>query len=112
MQGMLTHNGSVAPVLATGIDPEAEQRVSIIGNHMQAGSLEELREGEFGIVIGELIARRFGVQLGDKLTFVMPEASVTPAGVYPRIMRFLVVVIVKVVAGLDALSVTGYVAAA
>ena len=101
MQGMLTHNGVVAPVLASGIDPEAEQRVSIIGEHMQSGSLEALREGEFGIIIGELIARRFNVQPGDKLTFVMPEASVTPAGVFPRLKRFHVVGVFKVGAELD-----------
>src|SRR5690606_13821260 len=101
MQGMLTHNGVVAPVLASGIDPEADQRVSIIGEHMQSGTLEALREGEFGIIIGELIARRFNVQPGDKLTFVMPEASVTPAGVFPRFKRFHVVGVFKVGAELD-----------
>ena len=101
MQGMLTHNGSVAPVLASGIDPEAEGRVSIISEHMQAGSLADLQEGEFGIIIGELIAKRFSVQVGDKLTFVMPEASVTPAGVFPRLKRFHVVGIFKVGAELD-----------
>lgn len=101
MQGMLTHSGSVAPVLASGIDPEAEQHVSIIGEHMQSGSLADLKEGEFGIIIGELIAKRFGVQPGDKLTFVMPEASVTPAGVFPRLKRFNVVGVFKVGAELD-----------
>lgn len=101
MQGMLTHSGSVAPVLASGIDPEAEQHVSIIGEHMQSGSLADLKEGGFGIIIGELIAKRFGVQPGDKLTFVMPEASVTPAGVFPRLKRFNVVGVFKVGAELD-----------
>src|SRR5690606_8724424 len=102
MQGMLTHNGSVAPVLATGIDPDAAQRVSILGNNMQAGSLEDLREGGVGIVLGELRARRLGGQRGGTLTVVMPEASVTPAGVFPRLKRFHVVGIFKVGAELDA----------
>lgn len=101
MQGMLTHNGSVAPVLVSGINPEAEEGVSIISEHMQAGRLTDLQEGEFGIIIGELIAKRFNVQQGDKLTFVMPEASVTPAGVFPRLKRFHVVGIFKVGAELD-----------
>ena len=80
LQGMVTHNGSVAPVLVNGIEPQAEKRVSILENHMQSGSLDNLAAGEFGIVIGELIAKRFNVAVGDKLTFVLPEASVTPAG--------------------------------
>jgi len=101
LQGMLTHDGSVAPVLVNGIVPEAEQGVSIIEDHMQAGALSDLVDGEFGIIIGELIARRFGVQPGDKLTFVLPEASVTPAGVFPRLKRFEVKGIFKVGAELD-----------
>lgn len=102
LQGMLTHNGSVAPVLVSGIIPEAEEQVSIIGQHMQSGALTDLVDGEFGIIIGELIAKRFDVQVGDKLTFVLPEASVTPAGVFPRLKRFHVSGIFKVGAELDS----------
>jgi lipoprotein-releasing system permease protein len=101
LQGMLTHDGSVAPVLVNGIVPEAERGVSIIEDHMQSGALADLVDGEFGIIVGELIARRFGVQVGDKLTFVLPEASVTPAGVFPRLKRFEVKGVFKVGAELD-----------
>ena len=102
LQGMLTHDGSVAPVLVTGVEPEAEKTVSIIENHMQSGSLDNLTAGDFGIVIGELIAKRFNVEVGDKLTFVLPEASVTPAGVFPRLKRFTVAGVFKVGAELDS----------
>jgi len=102
LQGMLTHDGSVAPVLVTGVESEAEKTVSIIEDHMQSGSLDNLVEGEFGIVIGELIAKRFNVAVGDKLTFVLPEASVTPAGVFPRLKRFTVAGVFKVGAELDS----------
>ncbi|RHW22581.1 lipoprotein-releasing ABC transporter permease subunit [Pseudomonas jilinensis] len=101
LQGMLTHNGSVAPVLVNGIVPEAEAGVSIIDQHLEAGSLDSLVDGQFGIIIGELTAKRFGVEPGDKLTFVLPEASMTPAGVFPRLKRFEVVGVFKVGAELD-----------
>lgn len=101
LQGMLTHNGSVAPVLVSGVIPDAEAQVSIIEDHMESGSLSDLQDGEFGIIIGELIARRFSVMPGDKLTLVLPEASVTPAGVFPRLKRFHVTGIFKVGAELD-----------
>ncbi|MFO7705310.1 MAG: lipoprotein-releasing ABC transporter permease subunit [Halopseudomonas sp.] len=102
LQGMLTHNGSVAPVLVNGIVPDAEKHVSIIEQHMTQGTLDDLQDGEFGIIIGELIAKRFGVQVGDKLTFVLPEAAVTPAGVFPRLKRFTVAGVFKVGAELDS----------
>lgn len=101
LQGMLTHSGSVQPVLVAGVLPEAEKGVSIINEHMVAGDLDNLKPAEFGIVIGEIAARRFGVSVGDKLTFILPEASVTPAGVFPRMKRFTVQGVFKVGAELD-----------
>ncbi len=102
LQGMLTHSGGVQPVLVNAVLPEAEKNVSIIEQHMVAGSLDDLHDGEFGIVIGEISARRFRVAIGDKLTFILPEASVTPAGVFPRLKRFTVVGVFKVGAELDS----------
>jgi lipoprotein-releasing system permease protein len=102
LQGMLTHSGGTQPVLVNAVLPEAEKNVSIIDQHMVQGSLEALKSGEFGIVIGEITARRFRVNVGDKLTFILPEASVTPAGVFPRLKRFTVVGVFKVGAELDS----------
>lgn len=102
LQGMLTHSGGVQPVLVNAVLPEAEKQVSIIDQHMVRGRLDDLQSGEFGMVIGELTARRFRVDVGDKLTFILPEASVTPAGVFPRLKRFTVVGIFKVGAELDS----------
>lgn len=102
LQGMLTHSGGVQPVLVNAVLPEAEKNVSIIDQHMVQGRLDDLQSGEFGIVIGEITARRFRVNVGDKLTFILPEASVTPAGVFPRLKRFTVVGVFKVGAELDS----------
>lgn len=101
LQGMLTHSGSVRPVLVNAVLPEAERDVSIISEHMVAGDLNALQSGEFGMVVGEGTARRLGVGVGEKLTFILPEASVTPAGVFPRLKRFTIVGIFKVGADLD-----------
>ncbi|MNF47893.1 Lipoprotein-releasing system transmembrane protein LolE [compost metagenome] len=102
LQGMLTHSGGVQPVLVNAVLPEAEKSVSIIDQHMVQGRLDDLQSGEFGIIIGEITARRFRVNVGDKLTFILPEASVTPAGVFPRLKRFTVVGVFKVGAELDS----------
>ena len=49
-QGMLTHAGRVHGAIISGVLPEMERKVSIIGDHMVAGSLDDLRGGEFGII--------------------------------------------------------------
>ncbi|MBR9829456.1 MAG: lipoprotein-releasing ABC transporter permease subunit [Oceanospirillales bacterium] len=101
-QGMLTSRGRVQGVLVNGIDPVLEPGVSIIAQHMQAGELNDLVAGEYGIVLGELLARFLGVEVGDKVTLVLPEASISVAGVIPRLKRFDVIGIFSVGAELDA----------
>ncbi|MBS7558876.1 lipoprotein-releasing ABC transporter permease subunit [Pseudomonas sp. RC4D1] len=99
MQGLLTNNGQVQKVLLNAIDPGKERQVSIIDHFMQRGQLDALAPGSFGIVIGDKAAAKLGVGLGDKLTFVAPEVTVTPAGMFPRMKRFTVVGIFHVGAG-------------
>ena len=91
MQGLLTHEGKVQKVMLNGIDPAQERKVSIIGDFIREGRLEDLAPGEFGILIGDKAAARLGVGIGDKVTFVAPEVTVTPAGMFPRMKRFTVV---------------------
>ncbi|TVT81025.1 lipoprotein-releasing ABC transporter permease subunit [Pseudomonas sp. H3(2019)] len=99
MQGLLTNNGQVQKVLLNAVDPDQEHKVSIIDNFMTQGKLDDLSPGSFGIVIGDKAATKLGVGLGDKLTFVAPEVTVTPAGMFPRMKRFTVVGIFHVGAG-------------
>lgn len=101
-QGMLTSRGVVRGALINGIDPAEEADVSILGDHIQSGTLDVLNQQRFGIVLGNLLARYLGVKVGDKVTLVLPEASVSVAGVVPRLKRFTVVGIFEVGAELDA----------
>ncbi|WP_370280032.1 lipoprotein-releasing ABC transporter permease subunit [Pontibacterium sp.] len=101
-QGMLTNRGVVRGVMVYGIDPASERKVSILGNHIKSGSLDKLNSQRFGIVLGDLLARYLGVRVGDKVTLVLPEASVSVAGMVPRLKRFTVVGTFEVGAELDA----------
>lgn len=91
LQGMLAANGQVSGVMVTGIEPSLEKGVSIVDDYMVQGSLDNLKAGEFGIVLGEDMMEAMGVGLGDKVTLVLPEASPSAAGVIPRFKRFTVV---------------------
>src|SRR5690606_21656185 len=75
-QGMVTGGGNVRGVLLNGILPEEEGSVSIIENHMTEGALDDLKPGEFGIIIGRLMAASLRLQVGDRVTVVLPEASI------------------------------------
>lgn len=88
---MLTHNGRVGGALVRGIVPEAETRVSDVGEEFVVGRLDALAPGEYGIALGLELARLLGAGVGDKITMVTPETRVSVAGVLPRVRRFTVV---------------------
>lgn len=108
MQGLLSNNGVVQKILIDAVDPAEEGKVSIIGDFFRQGSLASLQPGEFGLLVGDKAASNLGVKVGDKVTFVAPEVSVTPAGIFPRMKRFTVSGIFHVGAG----ELDGYVALA
>lgn len=101
-QGMFSVGGRNQGAMVNGINPDWEGRVSIIGEHMRQGELADLVPGEWNVVLGSMLARSLGVGVGDRVTLLVPEASITPAGVFPRLKRFTVSGIFSVGAELDA----------
>lgn len=90
-QGLLTYGSAVRGAFVRGITPELEAGVSDVGTHMKRGSLDALKAGEFGIVLGAELARALGVVPGEKVVLVAPQGQVTPAGILPRLKQFTVV---------------------
>lgn len=95
-QAMLVQGGEVSGALLRGILPGEEARVADIGAHMVAGSLASLEPGAYNIVLGSELAEILGVLPGDKVTVITPQATVSPAGILPRLRRFTVTGIFKV----------------
>ncbi len=89
-QAMLAAGQAVRGAVVRGILPDQEERVADLGKLMRVGSLDALRPGEFGVVLGIDLARALGVLPGDKVALVAPQGLVTPAGVIPRLKQFTV----------------------
>lgn len=87
-QGLLTHEGQVLPIVLTGIDPKEEQAITHIQDKLLMGDIADLQH--FGILLGRNLADSLGVMVGDKVTIMIPQATVTPAGMIPRFKRFTV----------------------
>lgn len=90
-QGLLVQNGLVQPTLVRGVDPELTGDVYPISDNMVSGQFSALKPGSFGVAIGKDLARVMGLQLGDKITLLITEASVSIAGVTPKFKRLTVV---------------------
>lgn len=102
LQGMFAYQGRVQGAMVTGIEPSAESRVSILPNHITEGELSSLSSGGFNVVLGAILAQRLNLRIGDKVTLMLPEATLSPAGILPRIKRLTVSGIFSVGAELDA----------
>lgn len=95
-QGMFTVEGDVKGALIRGILPDQEDTVADFRKTIVSGSLDDLRPGEFGVILGSDLARSLRVFTGDKVTLIAPQGTVTPAGVVPRVRSFRVVGIFEV----------------
>jgi len=95
-EGMLSQGAIVSGTLIRGVLPSQEGEVSRLGEKMLAGKLENLQAGEFGIILGKDLALSMRAGLGDKVTLITPQASVTAVGVLPRLKRFTVVGIFEI----------------
>jgi len=95
-QGMLSFDQEVRGVMVRGVLPEDEERVADFEKHMQAGHLDELQPGRFGIILGAELAHALRVLPGDKVTLIAPQGLVTPAAVLPRLKQFTVIGIFQV----------------
>ena len=90
-QAMLTHEDVLRGVMVRGVLPEEEPKVSDVAAQVHEGSFNDLKAGEFNIVLGIELAQDLHVGLGDKVTMLAPQGQVTPAGVLPRLKQFTVV---------------------
>jgi lipoprotein-releasing system permease protein len=99
-QVMVTAGGRAQGVYIRGVDPELESKTTEIEAHMRDGGLAGLTKptesGLPGIVLGNELAGRLGVYLGDQMKMVSPFGGEGPMGNLPKVRRFEVVGIFEI----------------
>ena len=91
-QALLLASGSKSSgAIVTGVLPEDERQVTVIADKVTSGSFAALAPGEYGIVLGDELAKALGVSMGGRVVIVTPLRTTTPAGVMPRMRGFKVV---------------------
>src|SRR5437762_2205862 len=91
-QAFISAGRETQPVQIKGIDPVLEQQVTDIKGAMQSGSLDELnKSGGFdGILLGKDLAAKLGVAIGDSVSLLTPQGTLSPMGMIPRSRRLRV----------------------
>lgn len=103
-KALLAGPGSMRGVALYGVDPQLERHVSAVFERLLAGRGLPARGGDYGIVVGDILARQLGVTLGDAVSVTLPKVTVTPLGLFPRQRDFTVLGVFSAGAQLDANS--------
>jgi lipoprotein-releasing system permease protein len=101
-QGLITAARDTEPLMIKGIDPDLEPQVTDIRRAMQSGTVESLApspagasgapEGAAerdGILLGNELAAKLGVRVGDTVSVLTPREMLTPNGLTLRPARLL-----------------------
>jgi lipoprotein-releasing system permease protein len=89
-EGLLSGTHTRAGIV-TGIRPGDERGVSELATRMRSGSIDDLVDGGFGILLGDQLAMLLGARVGDRINVTLNEFTSTPIGAIPRSKRFTVV---------------------
>ncbi|MGM0480504.1 MAG: lipoprotein-releasing ABC transporter permease subunit [Pseudomonadota bacterium] len=87
---------------ATPADNSSSSLPKVLSNALQVGQWQQLASGRYHLVIGEGVASRLGVTLGDKIRLITSQGAVyTPFGMVPAQRRFTVTGIFALQSELD-----------
>jgi len=76
--GVAAAQGSHKGVVINGIDAALEAEFSAINRFMSAGELGALIDNRWGVVLGQTLANRLGVELGDNVDLFSTSVSINP----------------------------------
>ncbi|MCD6570779.1 MAG: lipoprotein-releasing ABC transporter permease subunit [Deltaproteobacteria bacterium] len=87
-QGMISAPGGVRGVVIRGIDPLSAPSVVRIKDIIIDGSFKDL--GDSGVLVGSELAGEIGIYVGDNINIISPSGTMTPLGMIPKSMAFVV----------------------
>ncbi|MEM1232418.1 MAG: FtsX-like permease family protein, partial [Pseudomonadota bacterium] len=91
-------------ILLSGIEPEAPASQSRLSPFLEGAPdlAAALPPGRFGVLVGSAVAKALALSVGDRVTLVLPQASVSIAGLLPRQKRLQVTGIIRSRSELDS----------
>jgi lipoprotein-releasing system permease protein len=72
-KAILRHNGRDTAATVVGIDPRREPQVSQLAVQMRVGTLESLHKASNAIILGDALASRIGVRVGNAVSVTTGE---------------------------------------
>jgi lipoprotein-releasing system permease protein len=93
-KALITAETGEAFVTLKGIDPQLEPSVTDIASALRSGSLAAVSEAPPGtagtVLLGSDLADRLGVGIGDQVSVLTAQGTLSPVGILPRRQRLQV----------------------
>ncbi len=74
IQGLLSYQKRVSPINLFGINPAAESKLSVLEQYLPAGTFAALQGNAQAVIIGQGIADKLRVTVGEKITLIIPHS--------------------------------------
>ncbi len=85
-QVMATARGVAKGAVVRGIRPRDLVRRALVAENIHSGSLAEFKDDR--VLIGNRLASRLGLVVGDQITLISPKGNVTAFGTVPRMRAY------------------------
>lgn len=72
LEGLLSRGAKLKAVRLQGVQPELEAQVSTLTPYLEGASLNVLKPGERGLILGKTIADQLGLKVGDSVSLLLP----------------------------------------
>ncbi|HIC27817.1 MAG TPA: lipoprotein-releasing ABC transporter permease subunit [Gammaproteobacteria bacterium] len=95
-QGLISSSNSLKGIYIFGVNPVLEKKVSIVSTKIISGSWNSIEEEKYGIIIGDILAFQLGIGVGDMVNILVPDTTLSLAGILPRTKRFKVTGIFRI----------------
>ncbi|WP_024871132.1 lipoprotein-releasing ABC transporter permease subunit LolE [Tolumonas lignilytica] len=103
LNGMLEAGGKMKAAQLRAVLPAEEKSISQASKYMTGNGLDALHPGENDVILGQQIANKLGVKIGDVVTMQVPDRQAQSAFAAPMQRQFTVVGLLKLGGQLDGL---------
>ncbi|QZH75592.1 MAG: lipoprotein-releasing ABC transporter permease subunit [Erythrobacter sp.] len=90
---LASFNGRAEAIFVRG---NTMEDIGQMNQHLLAGDLASLQDGERNVAIGARLQENLGLRLGDTLTIINPQGRTTPFGTVPRQVGYTVTAVFEV----------------
>lgn len=87
-QALISNKGQASGVMVRGMSQEDFEKRDLLNDSILAGSLEDFTGNQ--VAIGQVLANKLRLRLGDELVLTSPKVKATPFGSMPRQRRYTV----------------------